>query len=192
MRMAAGHYVGGALVNIGSQQVAAGNTGYGIAAGTTGGMLQGAAAGMGLGFGGIVAGAAIGGLNQALTLLNKAAEQATAAILEQVRVQQQQIKAFHDTKKGIEREQELREFAALSDEELIRITKELPAAKTMLEDFTTGVAGKKFAEATREAVDLEAPQTLWESFLRDIGWTKKENRTEKNFIEKRDEKLKEL
>ena len=62
----------------------------------------------------------------------------------------------------------------------------------MLEDFTTGVAGKKFAEATKEAVDLEAPQTLWETFLRDIGWSKKENRTEKNFIEKRDEKLKEL
>ena len=39
MRMAAGHYVGGALVNLGSSQVAAGNTGYGIAAGTAGGML---------------------------------------------------------------------------------------------------------------------------------------------------------
>lgn len=39
MRMAAGHYVGGALVNVGSAQVAAGNTGYGIAAGTAGGML---------------------------------------------------------------------------------------------------------------------------------------------------------
>ena len=63
LRLAAGQYVGGALVNVGSSQVAAGNTGYGIAAGTAGGMLQGAAAGMGFGPVGMFAGAAVGGLN---------------------------------------------------------------------------------------------------------------------------------
>ena len=149
LRLAAGHYVGGALVNMAGQQVASGNTGYGIAAGTAGGMLQGAAAGMAFGPAGAAVGAAVGGLNQALSLLAKSAEQATAALLEQVKVQQKQIKDFHTAEKGVKREQELREFAALSDEELIRITKELPAAKTMLEEFTTGEIGKKFASEYR-------------------------------------------
>lgn len=84
-----------------------------------------------------------------MSLLTKSAEKATAAILAQAKVQSQQIKDFHKAKRTVEQEQELREFAAKSDEELIRITKELPAAKTMLEEFATGEIGKKFASEYR-------------------------------------------
>ena len=192
LRFAAGHYLGGQLTRMGSEQMRAGNNGFGMAAGTAGGMLQGAVAGAGFGPIGMVAGAAVGGLTQAMGLLTDASKTATEQLLKQVEVQQRQIKNWHDAKRTVEQEQELREFSSLSDEELIRITKELPAAKNSLEEFTTGVAGRNWAEANKEVQDLEAPQTLWQTFLRDIGWTKQENRTEKNFLTKRDEKLKEL
>lgn len=145
----------------GAEQVAAGNTGIGVASGAVGGALQGAVAGAAFGPVGFVAGAAVGGLNQALGLLSKASERATNQLMEQVRVQQEQIRNFHEAKRTAAQEQELREFVGMSDEELIKITKELPSAKAALEDFTTGEAGKKFAEERKMTSDLEAPQTLW-------------------------------
>ena len=192
MRMFAGRYIGGALRKQASAQIEAGNTGTGIALGGFGGAMKGAMSLSFLGPAGMAAGAAFGALNSSLELLGKVAEKTKNRILEQARVQQEQNNRWHKTKRTVEQEQELREFTSMSDEELIRITKELPSAKAALEDFTTGVAGKKFAEATKVTEELEAPQTMWETFLRDIGWNKQENRTEKNFIAKRDEKLKEL
>ena len=164
LRLAAGHYVGGALLKTGADQVAAGNTGLGVASGAVGGALQGAVAGSAFGPVGMAAGAAVGGLNQALGLLVKASQQASETLMQQVDAQQKQIMKFREAKKSVEQEQELRGFTGLSDEELLKITKELPAAKAALEDFTTGEAGRKFA---REA----DPET---------------------FIEQRNKRLKEL
>lgn len=163
LRLAAGHYVGGALLKSGADQVASGNTRFGVASGAVGGALQGAVAGSAFGPVGIAAGAAIGGLNQALGLLVKASERATSQLLEQVKVQQEQIRRFHDAKRTVQQEQELRGFTGLSDEELIRITKELPAAKAALEDFTTGESGKKFArEADPETFIAQRDKRLKE------------------------------
>lgn len=192
LRFAAGHYLGGQLTRMGSEQVRAGNNGFGMAAGTVGGLLQGAMAGAGFGPFGVVAGAAVGGLSQAMNTLTDASKNATEQLMKQVEVQQKQIKRWHEAKTAVELNKEIREFSGMTDEELIRITKELPAAKNTLEEFTTGVAGRNWAEANKEVQDLEAPQTVWQTFLRDIGWTKQENRTEKNFLTKRDEKLAEL
>jgi len=155
LRLAAGHYVGGALLKTGTEQVAAGNTGFGVASGAVGGALQGAVAGAAFGPVGMAAGAAIGGLNQALGLLVKASERATNQLMEQVKVQQEQIRRFHDAKRTVQQEQELREFTGKSDEELIKITKELPSAKAALEEFTTGETGKKFAREADPATFLQ-------------------------------------
>ena len=156
MRMFAGRYIGSTLRKAADSQIDAGNTGVGVALGGFGGAMKGAMSMSFLGPWGMAAGAAFGGLNSSLDLLGKTAEKTKNKILEQARVQQEQIKTFHQAQDEMKRQRRKDEYAALSDEELLKIVSAAKSVKAQLEDFLTPqteggpeTAGARFAKRMR-------------------------------------------